>query len=110
MRGGEGGLAAVEALMKLRTVTLDGAPTEDFTSEVLVLVGVDGRVEAARNLSPKNQAAFDRVRPRLTALKISVPRPDERAVKIVRRGLLVCNRVSTCSVVFDIPGTEPDSE
>jgi tetratricopeptide (TPR) repeat protein len=97
--------AAADLLMRLRTVALPGAPTEDFTSEVLVLVGADGRIEGARNLSPKNQAAFDRALPRVTAARLSLPRPDERPVKVVRRGVLVCYQLSTCSVVFDIPGT-----
>jgi hypothetical protein len=97
-------LIAEDLLMKARTVTLRGTPTDDFTSEVLVLVGTAGRIEGVRNLSPKSKAAFDRALPRLTALTISIPRPDEHPVKIVRRGILGCNRLSTCSVVFDIPG------
>ena len=100
-----GGTTGPDLLMKLRTLTLDGTPTEDFTTEVLVLVGPEGRIEGAQNLSAKNQAAFDSIRPRLTAATIPFRRPDERAVKIVRRGLLVCNRVSSCSLVFDIPGS-----
>jgi len=91
-------------LTKLRTTTLRGAPTEDFTVEVLVLVGTDGRIEGAQNLSPKNQAAFDRARPRLTAATVSFPRPDQLSAKMVRRGLFACYRLSTCLVVFDIPG------
>ena len=42
-----------DVLMKLRTVTLRGAATEDFTSEVVVLVGPDGGIEGARNLPPR---------------------------------------------------------
>lgn len=109
-RGKAGAIDGAELLMKLRTVTLSGAPTEDFTTEVLVLVAADGRIEGARNLTPKHQPAFDRVLPRLKAARVPFPRPDERTVKIVRRGLLVCNRVSTCAVVFDIPGTETGSD
>jgi tetratricopeptide (TPR) repeat protein/transglutaminase-like putative cysteine protease len=96
-----------EFLMKLRTVPLRGVPSEDFAGEVLILQGSDGKIESARNLAKKGQAVFDRARPRLTAARVDLARPDERPVKVVRRGLFVCNRLSTCSVVFDLPGTEP---
>jgi tetratricopeptide (TPR) repeat protein len=96
-----------DLLMKLRTIPLRGMPSEDFTGEVLVLVGSDGKIEGAQNLSKSRQAVFDRARPRLTAARVALPRPDERPLKIVRRGLFVCNHLSTCSIVFDLPGTEP---
>ena len=81
-----------------------------FHSEVLVLIGSAGRIEGAQNLSPRSKAAFDRVLPRITAASVSFRRPDERPVKIVRRGILACNRLSNCSLVFDIPGVSMASD
>jgi tetratricopeptide (TPR) repeat protein len=91
-------------LMDLRIVRLKGPVLADLSEEVLLLVGADGRVERARNLSKKDASAFDRQLARLGPLQIPIGRPDDRAFKSVRRGLLVCARVTDCSLVLDLPG------
>lgn len=93
----------VEALLKMRSIVLGGTPDEDFNTEIVLLIGPGGRIEGAKNVKPGSQAAFDRVLPRIKAVTMSLARPDERPVKVVRSGILVCNRLSNCSIVLDLP-------
>ena len=105
----EGRLAAIgqavpfergaDLLMKLRTVTFPGTPAEDFTEEVLFLIGSNGRIEGMKDLTKKNEAAFDRLVPRLGTARMSLSSPDEHPVKLVRRGVLACYHLTNCSVV-----------
>jgi len=37
---------------------------------------------------------------------LTMPRPDERPVKLVLRGLLSCYRPTNCSLILDLPGMQ----
>lgn len=99
-----------DLVMSTRTVKLMDAPTADFTEEVLLLVGGQGVVESAKNLSRKSPEAFDRQMTKLGTLKLGFSAPDDRPVKLVLRGLLTCFKLTNCSLVLDMPGVKSTVE
>jgi tetratricopeptide (TPR) repeat protein len=101
--------AATELVMGARTVKLSDAPVVDLTEEVLVLVDGTGSVESltAVGVKAKDKDAFQKQVARMPRLKLDVTAPDDKAVKLVLRGVLSCFRPTNCSVVLDLPGMEP---
>jgi tetratricopeptide (TPR) repeat protein/transglutaminase-like putative cysteine protease len=93
-----------DPVMANRVIKLFDKPAENLDEEVLVLVGGDGSVESMKNLTRKNPAAFERQMARLGRPKLGLPRPDPQPVKLVLSGLLSCFKLTTCSLVLDIPG------
>ena len=91
-------------LLELRTVRLNGPAIAEFTEEVLLLANADGLVERVTNLSRKKPEVFDRQLAKLDSIRLNWLRPDERAWKAARPGLLACNPASGCAVVLDMPG------
>jgi tetratricopeptide (TPR) repeat protein/transglutaminase-like putative cysteine protease len=99
-----GSTTRINTLMDLRTVRLACPVLKDLTEEVLLLIASDGRVEKVKGLSARQPADLDRQLSKVGPLHLSIAPPDQRAFKIVRRGLLACSQASGCAFVLDIPG------
>jgi hypothetical protein len=80
------------------------------TSEVLLLVSRDGRIEAAAAPAAKDGTAFRRARPRLIGARIPIAVPDDSPLKLVQRGVLVCGAASGCALMRDIAGSRSLSD
>jgi len=102
--------SVVGFVMAARTIKLTDTPLADFTEEVLLLLDAGGAVESVKNESRKSPQAFDRQLAKLGTLKLTMPRPDDRPVKLVLRGLLSCYRPTTCSLILDLPGMQSIAE
>jgi hypothetical protein len=102
---------AADLMMRERTITLAPPPLDDFNEEVLLLIDGTGRLSSARRLSARSPAACDRYLVRLGKARLGFPAlPGGTDLKLVRTGLLVCSKVTRCSLVLDTPDTRPEED
>jgi tetratricopeptide (TPR) repeat protein/transglutaminase-like putative cysteine protease len=89
---------------ELRTIAVAGDAITDLAEEVLLLLGPDGSAERIRDVSRKPSDAFERQLAKLGPVRVPLKAADDRPFKAVRRGVLVCSRVDSCTIVLDFPG------
>jgi tetratricopeptide (TPR) repeat protein len=96
-----------DELSSLRTVTLKNLPptnaTDGATAEFFLLFDPSGKVEEASFISGSNslRAATDS----LTEAKYEVAYPEGSSARIVRRGILMCSKISGCQLVLYTPSS-----
>ncbi len=84
-------------LARLRTVSVKGTPTTTGTADFFLLVGGDGRVEAAEFASGE-----EKLKPMsapLKALQFAPVANGGQALKVVRRGTLTCSGSCTLTLI-----------
>jgi tetratricopeptide (TPR) repeat protein len=82
-------MSAVEELSEMRRTELGKVSTKQGSAEFFVLLAPGGTVEDVKFIS-----GDENIRPlskKLASLKFKAPLPDDAPVKLVRRGVLMCN-------------------
>jgi tetratricopeptide (TPR) repeat protein len=83
-----GQFTATEELSQMRRTKLGNLPVKQGSAEFFVLLAPGGKVEESKFISgAEHMRALSKV---VTSIKFKAPLPDDAPVKLVRRGVLVC--------------------
>ncbi len=99
-------MSAVEELSEMRRTDLGKVSKKQGSAEFFVLLAPGGKVEAVKFISgDENIRPLSKV---LALLKLKAPLPDDAPVKIVRRGVLMCNGLNLdCDfTLFEVESVE----
>jgi len=101
-------MSAVDELSEMRHTELGRVSKEQGSAEFFILLAPGGKVGAVKFISgDENIRPLSKV---LASLKLKAPLPDDAPVKIIRRGVLMCNGYNldcdfTLSPVEDVQST-----